>query len=168
MLIQVNGSYRICSAGFPTFSRKRRTSRPDTAGTSSVTKHAVFPQGNEENSMNMRHTLLSATIASLACAVAVPAFAQETETTKTTTTTVSHTGPHEFVYYGDHDIYFAPATKTYYWQEDGNWRSGVELPAESRAYIRSGGVKIQLDTEKPYERNDWVIEHYRHHHDNDD
>jgi hypothetical protein len=117
--------------------------------------------------MNMRHTLLSATIMTLACAAAVPAFAQETETTKTTTTTVTHTGPHEYVYYGDHDIYFAPETKTYYWQENGNWRSGVDLPAESRAYIRTGGVKIQLDTDKPYERNDWVIEHYRHHHDND-
>jgi hypothetical protein len=121
--------------------------------------------GNEENTMNMRHTLLSATIMTLACAAAVPAFAQETETSKTTTTTVTHEGPHQFVYYGDHDIYFAPDTKTYYWQEGGTWRSGMELPAESRAYIRTGGVKIQLDTDKPYERNDYVIEHYRHHHD---
>jgi hypothetical protein len=118
--------------------------------------------------MSMRHTLLSATILTLAAAAAIPALAQETETTKTTTTTVSHTGPHEYVYYGDHDIYFAPQTKTYFWRENGTWRSGVDLPPESRAYIRSGGVKIQLDTDKPYERNDWVIEHYRHHHDNDD
>jgi len=128
----------------------------------------VFPQGNEENPMNTRHTLLTATVLTLACAAAAPAFAQETETTKTTTTTVTHEGPHQFVYYGDHDIYFAPDTKTYYWQEGGNWRSGMELPAESRAYIRTGGIKIQLDTDKPYERNDYVIEHYRHHHDNDD
>jgi hypothetical protein len=165
MLIQVNASYRGEADGVETFSRNGRPSRPDTDGTSSVTRLAVFPHGNEENSMNTRHTLLSATIMTLACAVAVPAFAQETETTKTTTTTVTHEGPHQFVYYGDHDIYFAPDTKTYYWQEGGNWRSGLELPAESRAYIRTGGVKIQLDTDKPYERNDWVIEHYRHHHD---
>jgi len=165
MLIQVNASYRSNAGGFETFSRNDPPSRPDTDCTSSVTRHAVFPQGNEENPMNTRHTLLSATILTLASAVAVPAFAQETETTKTTTTTVTHEGPHQFVYYGDHDIYFAPDTKTYYWQEGGNWRSGMELPAESRAYIRTGGVKIQLDTDKPYERNDWVIEHYRHHHD---
>jgi hypothetical protein len=116
--------------------------------------------------MNMRHTLLSAAIVTLACAVAVPAFAQTTETTETTTT-VTKTTPRQYIYYGDHDIYFAPATKTYYWQEGNTWRSGIELPPASREYIRSGGVKIELDTDKPYERNDWVIEHYRHHHDDD-
>jgi len=82
---------------------------------------------------------------------ALPVLAQETTTETVTTTTVKK---HDYVYYGDHDIYFAPDTKTYYWQEGGNWRSGMELPAESRAYIRTGGVKIQLDTDKPYERND--------------
>jgi hypothetical protein len=114
--------------------------------------------------MNMRPILLSATIVGLTAAFAVPAFAQETETTKTVTTTTTVTKePRQYVYYGDHDIYFAPATKTYYWQEDGTWRSGIELPPTSREYIRSGGVKIELDTDKPYERNDWVVEHYRHH-----
>jgi hypothetical protein len=118
--------------------------------------------------MNMRPILLTATIASLAATAATPASAQEAETTKTVTTTTTVTKePRQYVYYGDHDIYFAPETKTYYWQENGNWRSGMDVPAESRAYIRSGGVKIQLDTDKPYERNDWVIQHYRHHHDDD-
>jgi len=115
--------------------------------------------------MNLHHKLLSATITTLAVAAVVPAFAQETETTETTTTTVTKTAPHQYIYYGDHDIYFAPETKTYYWQEGNAWRSGIELPPASRDYIRSGGVKIELDTDKPYERNDWVIEHYRHHRD---
>jgi hypothetical protein len=116
--------------------------------------------------MKLRHTFIHATALALAIA-AVPVLAQ-TQTTETVTTTTVKKGTHEYIYYGDHDIYFAPDTKTYYWQEGGNWRSGIELPTESRTYITRGGVKIQLDTERPYERNEWVVEHYKHHHDNDD
>jgi len=119
--------------------------------------------------MNKRHTFISATALTIACAVAAPAMAQTTETTETVTTTTVKKGHHEYIYYGDHDIYFAPETKTYYWQEGNEWRSGTMLPPESRTYITNGGVKIQLDTERPYERNEWVIQHYKHgHHDRDD
>jgi hypothetical protein len=77
---------------------------------------------------------------------------------------------HHYVYFGDHQIYFAPDTKTYYWMSDGRWTSGVELPPEQRAYVTTGGVEIDLDTERPYERHEWVIQHYRdkhHEHDKD-
>jgi hypothetical protein len=118
--------------------------------------------------MNMRPSFITATAAALAFAAAMPAIAQTTETTETTVTTVKN-GHHNYVYYGDHDIYFAPETKTYYWQEGNAWRSGVELPQPIRGYITTGGVKIELDTERPYERNEWVVEHYKHgHHDRDD
>ena len=79
----------------------------------------------------------------------------------TTTTTTTTTTKHKYVYYKDRDIYFAPETKTYYWLVDGNWRSGRELPAEDRAYVRTGGVSIELDTERPYERHDYVIAKYK-------
>jgi hypothetical protein len=118
--------------------------------------------------MNMRHTVISATALAIAIA-AVPVLAQQTETTETTTTTTVKKGNHQYIYYGDHDIYFAPDTRTYYWQEGNAWRSGVELPPTARSYITSGGVKIELDTERPYERNEWVIQHYKNgHHDRDD
>lgn len=118
--------------------------------------------------MNMRHTVINATAMAIALA-ALPVLAQQTETTETTTTTTVKKGHHEYIYYGDHDIYFAPETRTYYWQENGNWRSGVELPPANRSYITSGGVKIQLDTDRPYERNEWVIQHYKNgHRDRDD
>lgn len=111
--------------------------------------------------MNMRTAFVTATAFATALAAAVPAVAQTTETTETTTTTTVKTEPRKYVYYGEHDIYFAPATKTYYWKEGPEWRSGAELPQASRTFVTTGGVTIELDTDKPYERNDWVIEHYR-------
>jgi hypothetical protein len=107
--------------------------------------------------MKMRSTVIHAAVIALALAT-LPAIADETTTT--TTTTVKK---HHYVYYGDHDIYFAPETKTYYWREGTDWRSGNELPAESRAYISTGGVNVDLDTERPYEKNEWVVEHYKKH-----
>jgi len=119
--------------------------------------------------MNMRHTISTATLMAIACAAATPVLAQQTETTETTTTTTVSKGHHRYVYYGDHDIYFAPETKTYYWREGDAWRSGVELPPSDREYITTGGVNIELDTERPYERNEWVIQHYKNgHRDRDD
>ena len=110
--------------------------------------------------MNLRSSLIIAT-ATIAL-TALPAVAQQTETTETTTTTTVTKGHHRYVYYRDHDIYFAPETKTYYWREGNDWRSGAELPPESRAFVTKGGVTIQLDTERPYEKNEWVVEHYKH------
>jgi len=85
------------------------------------------------------------------------------------TTTTTTTTKHNYVYYADHDIYFAPDTKTYYWKSNGSWTSGQTLPAEDTAFVRSKGISIELDTDKPYERHDYVIAHYKNgRHDNDD
>lgn len=80
-----------------------------------------------------------------------------------TTTTTTTTTRHRYVYYGDHDIYFSPETKMYYWMSDGRWHSGDALPMSMAPYVQAQGVNIELDTERPYERNDYVIEHYRRH-----
>ena len=109
--------------------------------------------------MKMRNTVIHATALAFAIAT-LPVLAQQTTTETTTTTTVRK---HNYVYYGDHDIYFAPETKTYYWREGSDWRSGNELPPESRTYVTKGGVTIELDTERPYEKNEWVVEHYKKH-----
>lgn len=115
--------------------------------------------------MNMRTNFITATAIAIGFAAAMPAMAQPTETTQTTTTVKK--SQHHYVYYGDHDIYFAPETKTYYWQADGAWTSGAELPTASRGYVTSGGMKIDLDTERPYERSDVVIKQYKLGHDRD-
>jgi hypothetical protein len=84
------------------------------------------------------------------------------------TTTTTTTTKRQYVYYGDHDIYFAPATKVYYWRNGGKWLSGTELPPEDRAYVRRGGVTIELDTDRPYTQHEYVIAHYKHHRDHDE
>ena len=112
--------------------------------------------------MNIRNSFIVATAGALAFAAALPAIAQTDQTTETTVTVKK--GQHHYVYYGDHDIYFAPETKVYYWQQDGSWKSGEELPMASRGYITSGGMDIDLDTALPYERNDLVIKQYKHRH----
>lgn len=84
------------------------------------------------------------------------------------TTTTTTTTKRQYIYYGDHDIYFAPQTKTYYWQTNGSWQSGMALPPEDRTYVQKGGVTIELDTDRPYTQHNYVIAHYKHRHDRDD
>lgn len=112
--------------------------------------------------MTIHRTHLAAAVASLILCAALPALADPTmpqdQATTTTTTTVTK---HHYVYYPEHDIYFAPETKTYYYQVNGNWTAGTTLPAEDLPYIRSRGVTIELDTDRPYERHDYVIAHYK-------
>ena len=106
--------------------------------------------------MNMQRNLISAALLAIGFAVAAPALAD----TDTTVTTVTKTSKHRYVYYGDHQIYFSPETRTYYWQDHGKWRSGSRLPYNLRPYAKNG-VNIQLDTDRPYERHDYVIARYK-------
>ena len=110
----------------------------------------------------IRTLFQAAALALVVAAVAVPA-AQADETKVVVTKT-----KHKYVYYGDHDIYFAPETKTYYWQTDGNWTSGTVLPNEYTTYVKTGGVNIELDVDRPYERHDYVIAHYKKHRDDEE
>jgi hypothetical protein len=116
----------------------------------------------------MRIQLYCLTAATLAFGCSTAVFAAEN--TDTVVTTVTKTTNHHYVYYGDHQIYFAPETKTYYWQTTSTspWQSGTALPVDSQGFVKSGGVELDLDTERPYERNEWVIGHYKHLRDGDD
>jgi hypothetical protein len=104
----------------------------------------------------LTYSLLASAL--LAIAIAAPSPANADNAVVVTTT------KHHYMYYGDHDIYFAPERKTYYWQVDGKWQSGQELPVADRGYVIRGGVPIDLDTETPYERHEWVIAHYKNKH----
>ena len=112
--------------------------------------------------MTIHRTYLAAAVASLIFCAVQPALADNPmpsdQATTTTTTTVTK---HHYVYYPEHDIYFAPESKTYYYQVNGNWTSGTVLPPEDVAYVKTRGVSIELDTDRPYERHDYVIAHYK-------
>jgi hypothetical protein len=113
----------------------------------------------------MRHIqkVTAAALIAVGCAVALPSV-----TLADTSVTIEKTHKHHYVYYGDHEIYFAPETKIYYWRSGDRWESGVNLPEEDRGYVKSGGIELELDTDRPYERHEWVLEHYKHHdHDRD-
>jgi hypothetical protein len=106
--------------------------------------------------MKLRRSII-AVFSLTAFALALPAMADDQTVVEKTTTTTKH----HYVYYGDHQIYFSPDTKTYYWQSNGNWTSGTALPAEDQAYIKTRGMEIDLDTDKPYTQNEVVIEKYK-------
>jgi hypothetical protein len=117
----------------------------------------------QEKPMTIHRNHLAAAIASLVLCAALPALAADQpmpqdQSSTTTTTTVTK---HNYVYYPEHDIYFSPEKKTYYYQVNGNWTAGTTLPAEDMPYVRSKGVTIELDTDRPYERHDYVIAHYK-------
>jgi len=113
--------------------------------------------------MNMHRSFTAAVGLAIGFAVAAPAMAESD-----TIVSVERTSKHHYVYYGDHQIYFAPETRTYYWRNHDRWQSGEALPEEHQRYIRSGGVELDLDTDHPYERHEWVLKHYKHMHDRDE
>src|SRR5258706_3232440 len=95
--------------------------------------------------MNTRHTLIRAASLALAIAAAFPVLA----------------AARSYVYYRDHDIYYAPDTRTYYWSADGSWHWGDAVPEVWRREVAHGGVTVELDTDRPYERHEYVVAHYK-------
>jgi hypothetical protein len=110
----------------------------------------AFPQ---DQSMKMNRNYLRLSALAIAMAVALPVLADSTVTVTKT--------KHNYVYYRDHDIYYGPETKTYYWQAGGKWQSGPALPEEDQLFVKSGGVEVELDTDRPYERHDYIVSHYK-------
>lgn len=74
---------------------------------------------------------------------------------------------YRYVYYPSHEVYFAPATRHWFWLDGGRWRVGTSLPG-GMVLASVPGVSIVLGTERPYEMNAYVVERYggwrtRHH-----
>lgn len=67
---------------------------------------------------------------------------------------------HRYVYYPDSEVYYAPDTRAWFWLDGSNWRTGVSLPLALQAYVRVGGVSIELGDTRPYVEHDYVIERY--------
>jgi hypothetical protein len=67
---------------------------------------------------------------------------------------------HRYTYYPRGEIYYAPESHLWFWLDGNDWRSGVRLPLEFQAYVRTGGVDIELGSDQPYVEQSYVIEHY--------
>src|SRR5262249_17670210 len=105
---------------------------------------AAIEAENKETSRRTIQQLGAAVLLAAGFAFAVPS-----SVLADTSVTIEKEHKHHYVYYGDHEIYFAPETKVYYWRSGDRWISGATLPEEDRAYVTSGGFEIDLDTDKP-------------------
>src|SRR5215471_6453627 len=63
----------------------------------------------KEKSMTKQRSLIRIAALAIAVSAALPAMAE----------TLVETGRHHYIYFGDHDIYYAPETKTYFWLDHG-------------------------------------------------
>jgi len=70
-----------------------------------------------------------------------------------------HHASHRYVYYPEREIYYAPDRDLWFWVNGGNWSVGSRLPVIYQAYT-VGGVSIDLDVARPYDRHVYVIERY--------
>lgn len=70
---------------------------------------------------------------------------------------------HHYVYYPNGEMYYAPRRHLWFWLTGNGWQAGVELPMALRAYARVGGVDIELDAARPYQRHAYVRRHYGGH-----
>lgn len=85
---------------------------------------------------------------------------------------------YRYVYYPEYQVYYAPESRLWFWFGGDQWRTGVSLPA-GMVVGAVPGVSLVLDTGRPYERHDYVVErhgrgdwgehrkHHEHRHDRD-
>ncbi len=66
---------------------------------------------------------------------------------------------HEYIYYREREIYYAPETSLWFWIDGGDWRVGARLPERYQQFT-SSGVRIELGTDRPYVEHRYVVEHY--------
>lgn len=64
-----------------------------------------------------------------------------------------------YVYYPEHEMYFAPDRNVWYWMDDGRWSEGAVLPAYYQQYTRNG-VRIMLAEERPFVQHTYVVRQY--------
>lgn len=70
---------------------------------------------------------------------------------------------HQYVYYPSAEVYYAPATRMWFWLGGNGWQAGISLPAALQGYVQIGGVNISLDVDRPYLRNAEVVRRYGGH-----
>ncbi len=62
---------------------------------------------------------------------------------------------HRYVYYPSHQIYYATEQQIWFWQNNGGWSYGVDLPPQFREAMGTG-LPLRLATDRPYMAHDEV------------
>ncbi len=65
---------------------------------------------------------------------------------------------HRYIYYPRYDVYYAPETRLWFWLDGEHWRVSAGLPGD--IVVSGPGVAVVLSTERPYEENTYIVEHY--------
>ncbi len=66
---------------------------------------------------------------------------------------------YHYVYYPARQVYYAPASRGWFWMSGGNWQFGLTLPAQYRPYT-NGGVQVTLHSSRPYLHHAHVEQRY--------
>lgn len=105
--------------------------------------------------MSIRRTLLFAIALGGGLALAGPAMADPPDHAPAH----GYRAMHRYVYYPEREIYYAPESRLWFWIGDGDWRFGASLPIGYQQYT-TGGVSIELGSERPYTEHVYVTEKY--------
>lgn len=95
------------------------------------------------------------TLVALALAFAAPAFSAPPDHAPAH----GYRAKHQYVYYREREIYYAPETSMWFWLDGGDWRVGARLPLGYQQYT-SGGVSVELYSDRPYSEHGYVVEKY--------
>jgi hypothetical protein len=107
-----------------------------------------------------KHTALySAAALLLGLALAVPAHASPPPWAPAHGYRAKQAPEYQYVYYPAQQVYYAPASGTWFWMNGGNWQAGVNLPVQYHATI-GNGVSVALHSSRPYVEHVYVEEHY--------
>lgn len=66
---------------------------------------------------------------------------------------------YQYVYYPAQQVYYAPASQTWFWLNGGNWQVGVNLPGRIQLHA-SSGVPVVLHSDRPYVEHVYVEQYY--------
>lgn len=67
---------------------------------------------------------------------------------------------YRYVYYPQQQVYYAPATRQWFWLSGGGWHFGLTLPSQYQGYVNYTGVPVLLHSRRPYVEHVYVEQHY--------
>lgn len=110
----------------------------------------------------MKTRTLSRTLAAalaLACALPLAAWADPPPWAPAH----GYRAKHRYVYYPSGEVYYAPDSRLWFWLGGDGWSFGASLPLDYQPYVRSGGISLELYSDRPYVDHTYVVEHYGGH-----